>query len=81
MARAFADTTHKLRWHPVSAVAAKSGDVGYTIGRWESVTSAAGRDSVTARGNYVTIWHKQRDGSWKAAVDIGNDDAPPGPRE
>jgi ketosteroid isomerase-like protein len=55
--------------------------VGYTIGRWESVTSTAGRDSVRARGNYVTIWQKQRDGSWKVAVDIGNDDAPTGPRD
>jgi uncharacterized protein (TIGR02246 family) len=81
MAPAFADSTHKLRWHPVGAVAARSGDVGYTIGRWESVTSTAGRDSVQARGNYVTIWQKQRDGSWKVAVDIGNDDAPAGPRD
>jgi uncharacterized protein (TIGR02246 family) len=81
MTPAFSDTTHKLRWRSVSAVAARSGDVGYTIGRWESVASTAGRDSVQARGNYVTIWQKQRDGSWKVAVDIGNEDAPAGPRD
>jgi ketosteroid isomerase-like protein len=81
MTRAFADSTHKLRWRPVSAVVARSGDLGYTVGGWESVESAGGRDSVVARGNYVTIWRTQRDGSWKVAVDIGNDGAPPGPRE
>ena len=27
-------------------------------------------------GNYVTIWRRQGDGSWKVAVDIGNADPP-----
>ena len=77
MAPAFADTARQLRWHPVSAVVASSGDVGYTIGRWQS--RARGADGQWARGgtgNYVTIWRLQADGSWKVAVDIGNQDAP-----
>ncbi len=33
-------------------------------------------------GNYVTIWRRQGNGSWKVAVDIGNADpvAPPSGR-
>jgi ketosteroid isomerase-like protein len=25
-----------------------------------------------ARGNYVTLWRRQSDGTWKVAADIGN---------
>jgi ketosteroid isomerase-like protein len=78
MTRAFADTTRRLVWHPVTAVVAASGELGYTIGRWES--RALGRDgrwAAEGTGNYVTIWRKQPDGSWKVAVDIGNQDQPP----
>lgn len=60
-----------LDWQPVSAEAGASNDLGYTIGKWQ-VRLRAKPDSVLQHGNYVTIWRKQKDGSWKAAVDIGN---------
>lgn len=72
MIPAFADTTSALRWAPDTAVVAASGDLAYTLGHWESVARTAAGDSVVARGNYVTIWRRQSDGSWKVAVDIGN---------
>lgn len=82
MSPAFADTTRQLRWHPVSAVVAASGDVGYTIGRWEArARGADGRWTSEGTGNYVTIWRLQGDGSWKVAVDIGNQDAAPAPAD
>ena len=71
MTAALADTKVLLDWQPVSGAAATSGDLGYTIGRWQ-VRVRAHPDSVLSHGNYVTIWRKQPDGSWKAAVDIGN---------
>jgi ketosteroid isomerase-like protein len=78
MTRAFADTTGRLVWHPVRAVVAASGDLGYTIGRWESrVLGADGKWAADGTGNYVTVWRRQDDGNWKVAVDIGNQDAPP----
>lgn len=71
MTTALADTHVLLDWQPVSASVAASGDLGYTIGRWQ-VRVRNAPDSVLSHGNYVTIWRKQADGSWKAAVDIGN---------
>jgi len=76
MTRAFADTTERLSWQPVSAVVAASGELGYTIGRWESrALGQDGRWTAAGTGNYVTIWRRQPDGGWKVSVDIGNADA------
>jgi len=72
MVPAFSDSTRLLRWEPDTAVVAASGDVGYTLGHWESVLRGTTGDSVVGRGNYVTIWRRQSDGTWKVAVDIGN---------
>ena len=77
MVPAFADTTTALRWDPDTAVVAAAGDLAYTLGHWESVVRTAAGDSVVARGNYVTLWRRQSDGSWKVALDIGNQAAAP----
>ena len=73
MAPSLGDTARTLTWTPTSADVSESGDLGYTIGRWERTHRL--RDStVTTRGSYVTIWRKQQDGSWKVVLDIGNPD-------
>jgi ketosteroid isomerase-like protein len=78
MEGAFAPGTPMLRWHPVDAVVGGAGDLGYTLGRWSSVLPQPdGRDSVLSEGNYVTIWRRQADGTWRVAVDIGNRDPEP----
>ena len=57
----------RLIWHPVLADVAQSGDLGYTTGPWTS--SLSGKPQ--AAGEYVTVWRKQSDGTWKFAVDMG----------
>jgi ketosteroid isomerase-like protein len=71
MAPQLADTAVLLSWAPDTADASISGDLGYTVGRWQ-LTPRARPDSVMAHGNYVTIWKRQASGEWKAVVDIGN---------
>jgi len=68
----FADSSVELRWAADTAVVAASGELGYTFGRWQLVLKTAAGDSVAGRGNYVTIWQRQSDGTWKVAADIGN---------
>ncbi|MFH1176319.1 MAG: nuclear transport factor 2 family protein [Acidobacteriota bacterium] len=63
-----------LRWTPLAARAAASGDLGYTFGTWEKA-GAAGAPAV-ARGKYVTIW-RLVEGNWKVVADVGNADLPP----
>jgi ketosteroid isomerase-like protein len=64
-----------MRWEPVDAAA--SGDLGYTYGISKVTRSGANGKPQILYGKYVTIWHKQRDRSWKIAVDIGNASPPP----
>lgn len=72
------DPTTKLVWWPVSARIAASDDLGYTIGRYEvRHTNPDGTVTVRGTGRYLTIWHKQPDGTWRVDVDTGNPDPKP----
>ena len=74
-AGSFSDPGRQLTWEPSSAVVSAPGDLAYTLGRWELLsTETTGSAGVLARGNYVTIWRREPDGSWKVVVDIGNND-------
>jgi len=61
-----------LTWKPVFTEVAASGDLGYSWGNWKFVLP----DTVVY-GNYITIWKKQTDGSWKMTFDAGNSSPPP----
>lgn len=59
-----------LKWQPGFADIARAGDMGYTTGPWEfkgDISDALPSDF----GNFLTVWKKQTDGSWKFAVDLG----------
>ncbi|HRE41370.1 MAG TPA: hypothetical protein PLG90_08535 [Ignavibacteria bacterium] len=62
----------KLKWEPYKAEISTSGDLGFTFGNWEMNTlTKTGADTVIY-GVYVSIWKKQKDGSWKYILDGGN---------
>ena len=52
----------------------KSGDLGYTVGRFESTRKNDKGETIVTRGTYITIWEKQPDGSWKVVGDTGSAD-------
>jgi ketosteroid isomerase-like protein len=56
-----------LTWEPQAAEMARSGDLGYTYGLF-TVTAK----DTTLQGTYISIWKKQKDGSWKFVLDTGN---------
>lgn len=60
-----------LTWEPTSAIIAGSGELGYTLGRWEYAYKNKAGDEKTSFGYYVSIWKKQADGNWKYVFDSG----------
>jgi len=60
------DSPGTLQWVPAFAGAASSGDLGFTTGPyvWDS-----GKERGT--GQYLTIWKRQADGSWRFLLDRG----------
>jgi ketosteroid isomerase-like protein len=59
-----------LAWNPAWADVSSDGNLGYTTGGWEFRPKGK-TDKPAAFGEYVTLWQKQADGSFKAVLDIG----------
>jgi len=61
-----------LSWTPARGEVIGAGDLGYTTG--QSLFRGKGQDGkmVERRGEYLTVWRKQRDGSWKVIFDTGS---------
>lgn len=73
------DPAAKIAWKPLLALVSKSGDLGYTVGSYEITRQDDKGTRAAGSGKYVTIWRKQKDGSWKVVLDTGVQDAPPKP--
>jgi ketosteroid isomerase-like protein len=59
-----------LHWWPTFADISQAGDLGYTTGPWEFKPDIKD-PKPAAFGNFVTVWKKQLDGSWKFVIDLG----------
>jgi ketosteroid isomerase-like protein len=65
-----------LTWKPIFADVSASGELGYTTGPWEFRRNGPD-DKEVAHGNFVSLWKKQADGTWKVVVDTGISNPPP----
>jgi hypothetical protein len=63
-------TRNLLAWQPIFARVSIAGDLGYTTGPWEYKDNIKD-EKPSGYGNFVTVWKKQADGSWKFVVDLG----------
>lgn len=71
------DPVDQLTWKPVKIEVADSGDLAYSLGTWQLKGKDPKGNDVTQTGKYLTVWKKQKDGSWKVVADTGNVDPPP----
>lgn len=65
---------YQLTWTPTGALMGPSGDMGYTWGHFEGHSKDANGNPITTSGRYMTIWRKEKDGSWKVVLDAGNNE-------
>ena len=61
-----------LTWTPVGADVSASFDLGYTYGTFEYRSIGKDGKPTVDHGKYTSIWKKQKDGSWKVVLDMGN---------
>jgi ketosteroid isomerase-like protein len=66
---------YKLTWEPLRAEA--SGKLGYTFGGYTLVMSTKDGRDTTLYGNYVSVWKRKKDGSWRYVIDTGNETPEP----
>ena len=74
ISESFGSPTEKnsLVWHPVHGEVAASGDLGFTVGN--AVFTGVREDGAKLErfSKYLTVWKKQRDGTWRFVVDGGS---------
>ena len=71
----FNDPTFTLTWDPETAVLLESGKMGYTSGHYVASGTDNGK-AYKSGGQYITVWKKQKDGSWKVLWDGGSSTGP-----
>lgn len=67
----------ELLWEPRLGDIAASGELGWLTG--PSTFTNKKENAPPSYGNYLSIWRKQADGSWKVFIDIGSNAPAPVP--
>ncbi len=64
------DSTASLTWYPTFVDISSNGALGYTTGPGEFRPKGKS-DATVYYSEYATVWRRQPDGSFKAALDVG----------
>jgi ketosteroid isomerase-like protein len=73
-AKVYAQPGFRLAWHP--DYARVFGDIGVTSGPYLRQIRAGSGQEESETGRYVTVWHRQADGSWRFVWDGGTAGVP-----
>ena len=73
--KALDSKTEVITWQPTKANVARSGDLGYVYGTYESKVKASDA-KPTEHGNYMRIW-KRHGGKWRVVLEVATPVAPP----
>jgi len=66
-------------FEPSEAHASPAGDLGYTVGNFETSFSNSEGTRLVASGRYVNVWRRAADGSWKSILEVRSPLGPPAP--
>jgi len=71
------DPNFSLVFAPTKVEIAKSGDIAYSQGTFKyTTTDPKTKKRVGQAGNYVEVYKKQADGTWKVVEDIATEETP-----
>jgi uncharacterized protein (TIGR02246 family) len=71
------DPNFSLNFAPTKVEIAQSGDIAYSQGTFHyTTTDPKTKKRVGQAGNYVEVYKKQADGSWKVEEDIATEETP-----
>jgi ketosteroid isomerase-like protein len=65
----------EMRFRQERAEVSAGGDLGFTLGTFESAVPDASGKAVAQAGHYVCVWKKHFDKSWRLAVYTATPDA------
>ena len=68
----FASPGFVISWQPTRVQVAKTGEMAWVSGTYESTMNDASGKPINDRGKYLEVWEKQTDGNWKCAADMWN---------
>jgi ketosteroid isomerase-like protein len=74
----FALPGSSIAWHATKVEVARSGEIGYSTGVYETHFNDTSGKTVSDTGKYVTVWKRASDGKWQVVRDIFNSDLPAG---
>ena len=60
----------RITWQPQTVKVSESGDMAYLIEDSQVSFNDSTGKQITINNKAVSIWHKEKDGSWKNVVDI-----------
>lgn len=66
------DPKYRLRWTPIAAEAAKSGELGYTVGSFVREFSDKDGKPKKTFGLYLTVWRRDENDRWRFVADAGS---------
>ena len=78
MKKMTADPLLSVTFHSTDVDVSRSGDIGYSQGKYAmTTTDPITKQLVQGHGDYLTVYRKQADGSWKAVDDVVSSEVPP----
>jgi len=75
-----ADPNFKIDFASDRVEVSDSGDMAATRGNYTlTVSDPSTKQPINDKGSYVTVFRKQKEGAWKAVLDINSSEVPPTP--
>jgi uncharacterized protein (TIGR02246 family) len=74
--KSFQTPGFSISWKAATVTVSTDGDMAYTTGTNHVTFKTPDGKIVAVEGKAVTVWRRQKDGTWKCVIDIWNHESP-----